>query len=1045
MFNRVFFSTLLIASLILVQSHGAMAADPSLMGQWLFDEGEGEVARDDSDHGLDATLIGGPVWEMDAERGNVLVLDGVDDYVEILGPYELDTYTVSVWFRFDGTPGGTFDVASIYALSGHLHGILLELRAEGFMRYLHRAEPMDTGGGTTGYTTATYDDGAWYHMAAVKTEDTMILYMNGEVALTASDSTAFEEPVQVVLGTLGGTSNARWFPGAISDFRIYNRAMAENEIPGIMVNNKTSAGSPAPPDGGNDVSRNATLTWEPGEYAAKHNVYFGTSFEDVNSATVAASSGLDVNSFDPGRLDFGHTYFWRVDEVNGTPDRTVFKGSVWSFTVEPHSIMIPVDVNHVTASSFSAANTPSMTVNGSGLNGMTHSTNSNDMWLSTPGDLASWLMFEFDQVQKLDHMLVWNSNSSSEGFIGWGLKDVNLEASIDGVAWTAIGESTQVSRAPGLATYDQPDAIDLGLALAKYVRINILSNWGGLLLQYGVSEVQFYGIPLRARTPVPASGSVNVLPNSSLAWRAGREAGQHTVYVDADQDAATDGSAPSALSSTNSIDLDAFELELDTTYYWKVDEVNEIESPSVWAGPVWSFSTPATLVVDDFESYSNLSPNRPFQAWLDGYGYSADEFFPVDYPGNGTGAGIGHDIWGPSSPYFNGSIMETASTVPGSSQSMPFYYSNAGNVASKTERSFTVPQDWTIGKAKTLSIAFRGQTGNTGTLFAVINNTKVTYPQTLDGSLWHYFNIDLSSVNTNLQDVTSLVIGIDGSNASGMILIDDIGLYPDGGPADPGSSGLPLVAWVSFHGDDSTPSAGAAGAGFTEAPDKAYTDLLMAHGYEVIRYITTNAPDPDVLNAVDLVIVSRSVASGGYQNEGATAWNSITTPMIITGGYTTRSSRMGFTTGGTMVDTTGDISLTVNDSSHPIFAGIDLTGGTMVNPFAGVVIYPTDGTTVARGISINDDPLNAEGTLLATISGAGNGPVGGMVISEWQAGATLTHDGGAGTDILAGHRLVFLTGAREADGVSAETAGLYDLYEDGAQMLINAVEYMLSP
>ena len=32
-----------------------------------------------------------------------------------------------------------------------------------------------------------------------------------------------------------------------------------------------------------------------------------------------------------GRLDFGKTYFWRVDEANGVPDNTVFKGNVWSF------------------------------------------------------------------------------------------------------------------------------------------------------------------------------------------------------------------------------------------------------------------------------------------------------------------------------------------------------------------------------------------------------------------------------------------------------------------------------------------------------------------------------------------------------------------------------------------------------------------------------------------------------------------------------------------------------------------------------------------
>jgi hypothetical protein len=273
-----------------------------------------------------------------------------------------------------------------------------------------------------------------------------------------------------------------------------------------------------------------------------------------------------------------------------------------------------------------------------------------------------------------------------------------------------------------------------------------------------------------------------------------------------------------------------------------------------------------------------------------------------------------------------------------------------------------------------------------------------------------------------------------------MILLDDIKL--SAGTADAGNDG-PTIVWVSFHSADDVPSAGAAGAGFTEASDKPYTDLLEANGYNVIRYITTNAPNPDALNAAALVIIGRSVASGGYQDAGATAWNGISAPMIITGGYTLRSNRMGFTTGTTIPDTAGDITLKVNSPSHPIFAGIELAGGIMVNPFAGIAVYPTDGTTVARGISVNSDPLNGGGTLLATVSTAGDPAVGGMVIGEWPAGATLTHTGGAGTDILGGHRLVFLTGAREANGVSAETAGLYDLYGDGEQMFLNAVEYML--
>jgi hypothetical protein len=459
-------------------------------------------------------------------------------------------------------------------------------------------------------------------------------------------------------------------------------------------------------------------------------------------------------------------------------------------------------------------------VDGSGLTGNTHSAGSEQMWLSGSPDLSPWLMYEFNAVEKLDQMLIWNSNSSSEAFIGWGLKDVTIETSIDGVDWTALADAPQIAKAPGQPTYNTPQAIDFGLIQAKYVRINILSNWGGLLMQYGVSEVQFYGLPVQARQPDPAVGAVDVIPNSVASWRAGREAGQHTVYVSEDPAAVADGSAPSASSTTNSIDLGSFDLQMGTTYSWKVDEVNDAEVPSVWAGPVWDFTTAATLVVDDFEEYGNLSPDRPFQAWTDGFGYSADEFFPVAYPGNGTGAGIGHDIWSPSSPYFNGDIMETVRTIAGSSQSMPFYF----NGASETERTFTTPQDWTVGGAKTLSIPFRGQADNTGTLYIKINGTKITYPRdaaNIAKAVWQAWNLDLTSVNTNLQSVTKLAIGVDGSSAKGMILIDDITLHAEAGelitPVQPGNTGL--ILHYTFDAGAGASIADASGKGYTGSFD----------------------------------------------------------------------------------------------------------------------------------------------------------------------------------------------------------------------------------
>ncbi|MCP4452692.1 MAG: hypothetical protein GY809_14615, partial [Planctomycetes bacterium] len=144
------------------------------------------------------------------------------------------------------------------------------------------------------------------------------------------------------------------------------------------------ASDPSPADGVDDVIRDSVLSWVSNEYPGTSNLYMGTSFEDVNTMTVPTVSDLNVNSFDPGRLEFGQTYFWRVDEVNASPDKTVFTGNVWSFTAEPYSIQIPGDSIDVTASSSSNEfSTPDKTIDGSGLGvDDTHATNAETMWFT---------------------------------------------------------------------------------------------------------------------------------------------------------------------------------------------------------------------------------------------------------------------------------------------------------------------------------------------------------------------------------------------------------------------------------------------------------------------------------------------------------------------------------------------------------------------------------------------------------------------------------------------------------------------------------------
>jgi len=103
--------------------------------------------------------------------------------------------------------------------------------------------------------------------------------------------------------------------------------------------------------------------------------------------------------------------------------------------------------------------------------------------------------------------------------------------------------------------------------------------------------------------------------------------------------------------------------------------------------------------VDDFESYTNEVGERVFEAWIDGVGFTLPE---PGNPGNGTGASVGHDVWDASSPYYNGSIMETRLVVDGA-QSLPLYYDNSASpYRSEAQRTWAVPQDWTSNGVDTL-------------------------------------------------------------------------------------------------------------------------------------------------------------------------------------------------------------------------------------------------------------------------------------------------------------------------------------------------------
>jgi len=116
----------------------------------------------------------------------------------------------------------------------------------------------------------------------------------------------------------------------------------EGEDPGIGPKGTAEAGAPDPADGAIDVSREITLRWKSGNSAVRHEVYFGTDFDDVNNADITntsviyrGSQDLSAASYTPPEspLEWGQTYYWRIDEVNDADPNSPWKGNVWSFTV----------------------------------------------------------------------------------------------------------------------------------------------------------------------------------------------------------------------------------------------------------------------------------------------------------------------------------------------------------------------------------------------------------------------------------------------------------------------------------------------------------------------------------------------------------------------------------------------------------------------------------------------------------------------------------------------------------------------------------------
>ena len=484
------------------------------------------------------------------------------------------------------------------------------------------------------------------------------------------------------------------------------------------------ARDPYPTNGAMITDTWVTLSWTPANFAVMNDVYLGDNFDDVSHGTGDTFRGSQATSFYvvgfpgfayPDGLVNGMTYYWRIDGVNDAHPDSPSKGDVWSFTVQPKTAYNP---NPADGAEFVDPNAPTLS------------------W--TPGYGAKlhtvYLGDEYDEV------------SNATGGIAQG--------------------TTTYSPGP------------LELEKVYYWRVD---EFDAVNTHKG--DVWTFTTPGAVGNPQPANGSEDVGMNAVLSWTPANSAASHQFYFGTDKVTVrnADTAAPEYKGSI-ALGAESYDpglLETDTTYYWRVDEVDA--QGNTVKGPIWIFTTGTFLLVDDFEGYTDddAAGEAIWQTWIDGFGVADN------------GAQVGYLL----PPYAEQTI------VHGGGQSMSLMYANeAGVTNSEASTTLTAPRDWTQVSVAELSLWFRGASANAGEPMYISASNAAGVPAVVAHndlnaaqiSQWTQWIIPLQALvdqGITLTNVDKFAIGLGSTSGkaavggTGTVYIDDIRLNQPSGIA----------------------------------------------------------------------------------------------------------------------------------------------------------------------------------------------------------------------------------------------------------------------
>jgi hypothetical protein len=692
-----------------------------LVGWWRLDEGSGITINDSSGNDHHGTVQGTPQWGFGPEGfgGALDFSDTTGAYCGVFDPTGgTGTFTLTLWCLWDGSQSIQHFCTKSNGWGADTAMFQIEVKGG-------HSDPARVDRLHIAYQAAPQavlnlvPHNEWVHLALVFDGTHATGYRNG-VDDVGPQPTGIGPNVDapIIIGA-SHAAEGRTFKGLLDDVRIFDEALPAGQIQAIMQGGGATypfayGPNPADDDLLTDIWTN--LSWRAGDFAVSHDIYIGENFDDVRAGDQSTFVDNQAGTF----LVVGFPGF-------PYPDGLV-PGTTYYWRIDEVNDTEPNSPWKGEVWSFSIP--PRIA------------------YFPEPADGA--------ESVNLDVELKWTA--------GYGAK---LHTVYFGENFDEVNDATG-GLPQGKTTYS-PGPLEL--AKTYYWRVDefdIVSTHKGNVWSFTTEG----GVG----SPEPANGAVDITQTPTLIWVPGVFAASHQVYFGSDSEAVknADTSSPEYKGTTDlgSENFESGQLEWNTTYYWRIDEVNNTNTDSPWTGPLWNFTTANFLIIDDFEAYNDLDPadpasNRIFFVWVDGF----------DNPA------INGSIVGYANPPFAEQTI-----VHSGNQSMPLEYNNA---VGKSEATLTLisNRDWTVKGVNTLTIWYRGSAGNAAeNMYVALNGNAVVNHDNPDAAVrtaWTRWNIDLQAFadqGVNLGNVNAITLGLGNranpvAGGAGMMYFDDIRLY----------------------------------------------------------------------------------------------------------------------------------------------------------------------------------------------------------------------------------------------------------------------------